>query len=102
MSDLQIIFRSYKGDFLQTVVKKWFRDKDTGILDNGGGPDIMVSKADLVGCQFLKVGVSVEFECHHEKQGLIAKMVRLSGQKTPKGQNNGKQSPNNFRFGVMT
>jgi cold shock CspA family protein len=87
---------------LQTVVKKWFRDRDSGILDNGGGPDIVVSKADLVGCQFLKVGVTVDFECHQEKQGLIAKMVRLSSHKTPKGQNNGKQSAKDFRFGVMT
>ena len=27
---------------MQTTVKKWYRDKDSGFLDNGGGPDIMV------------------------------------------------------------
>ncbi len=56
---------------LQTVVKKWSRDKDSGFLDNGGGPDIMVRKADLVNCQFLKVGVTVEFECHLDTNGVL-------------------------------
>jgi len=87
---------------LQTLVKKWFRDKESGFLDNGGGPDILVRKADLVGCQFLKVGVSVEFECHQDKQGLIAKKVKLSGQKNSKGHKNGNQNTKEFRFGVMT
>jgi len=87
---------------LQTVVKKWFRDKDSGFLDNGGGPDIMVRKADLVNCQFLKVGATVEFECHTDKQGLIAKKVKLSHQKKPSGQQNGKRSTKEFRPGVMT
>lgn len=87
---------------MQTVVKKWFRDKDSGFLDNGAGPDIMVRKSDLVDCQFLKVGATVEFECHQDKQGLIAKLVKLSNQKKLNGQNNGKQSPKVFRFGVMT
>jgi cold shock CspA family protein len=66
---------------LQTVVKKWFRDKDYGFLDNGGGQDIMVRKAALVNCQYLKVGATVEFECHTDKQGLIAKNVKLTHQK---------------------
>jgi len=87
---------------LQTVVKKWFRDKDSGFLDNSGGPDIMVHKADLVDCQFLKVGATVEFECHPDKQGLIAKKVKLSNQKKLNGQNNGKKSTKAFHFGVMT
>lgn len=87
---------------MQTVVKKWFRDKDSGFLDNGGAPDIMVSKADLVNCQFLKVGETVEFECHQEKQGLVAKKVKLSNQKKANGQNNGSRSTKPFRFGVMT
>lgn len=90
------------GGFLQTVVKKWFRDKDSGFLDNLGGPDIMVRKADLVDCQFLKVGVSVEFECHIEKQGLVAKKVRLANQKNSGGQKNGNRGTKEFRFGVMT
>jgi cold shock CspA family protein len=85
---------------LQTVVKKWFRDKDTGFLENGGGPDILVRKADLVGCQFLKVGTSVEFECHRDNQGLIAKKVKISSQKNFKDQNN--KNKKEFRFGVMT
>jgi len=97
---------------LQTVVKKWFRDKDSGFLDNGGGPDIMVRKAELVNCQFLKVGATVEFflkvgatvefECHTGKQGLIAKNVKLSHQKGSNSPHKGNRSPKSFRFGVMT
>ena len=83
-------------------MKKWFRDKDFGFLENGNGPDIKVRKADLVNCQFLKVGVTVEFECHLDKQGLIGKKVKLLGQrksnKPKKGNTGGKKSP----FGVMT
>ncbi len=62
----------------------------------------MVRKADLVDCQFLKVGVTVEFECHIEKQGLIAKKVRLAKQRNPDGKKGGGQSSKPFRFGVMT
>ena len=87
---------------MQTIVKKWFRDKDFGFLDNGGGPDIKVRKADLVNCKFLKVGVTVEYECHPDKQGLIAKKVKLSHQKKLKGQHNGNQGIKEFRPGVMT
>jgi cold shock CspA family protein len=89
---------------LQTVVKKWFREKDTGFLDNGSGPDIMVNKEDLVNCQFLKVGVNVEFECHTDKRGLIAKKVKLLPQNKANGQGQGrdKRAAKPFRFGVMT
>jgi cold shock CspA family protein len=87
---------------LQTVVKKWFRDKDSGFLANGGGPDIMVCKADLVNCQFLKVGAIVEFECHAEKSRLIAKKVKLLPQKKSHGQGNGKRGTQEYRPGVMT
>ena len=89
---------------MQTVVKKWFRDKDSGFLDNGGGTDIMVSKGDLVNCQFLKVGASVEFECHIGPQGLVARKVKLLPQKKPNGQGQGrdKRAAKPFRFGVMT
>jgi cold shock CspA family protein len=87
---------------MQTIVKKWFRDKDSGFLDNGNGPDIIVRKADLVDCQFLKVGATVEFECHPDNQGLIAKKVQLSNQRKTNGQNNGKKSTKVFHFGVMT
>ena len=87
---------------MQTVVKKWFRDKDSGFLDNGGGPDIMVRKAELVNCQFLKVGAIVEFECHTGKQGLIAKNVKLSHQKGSNSPHKENRSPKAFRFGVMT
>ncbi len=93
---------------LKTVVKKWFRDKDTGFLDNGNGVDIMVSKADLVNCEFLKVGVTVEFECHADKQGLIAKKVKLLPQKKSNNKNNnnnrnkGKRTTKEFRPGVMS
>jgi len=84
---------------LQTVVKKWFRDKNSGFLDNGSGSDILVRKEDLVGCAFLKVGAVVEFECHVTKQGLIAKKVSLSHQKKF---NNVNKTTKEFRFGVMT
>ena len=87
---------------MQTKVKKWFRDKDFGILDNGSGPDIKVHKIDLVNCHFLKKGVTVEFECHLDKQGLIGKKVKLLGRnklnKPKKGNPGGKKFP----FGVMT
>jgi len=87
---------------LQTVVKKWFRDKASGLLENGSGPDIIVRKTELVNCQFLKVGATVQFECHLDKQGLVAKRVKLLGQNkvnNPKNKNSGvKKSP----FGVMT
>ncbi len=88
---------------LQTVVKKWFRDKNSGFLDNGNGPDIMVSKPDLVNCEYLKVGVTVEFECHPDKRGLIAKKVKLLQENKSKGKNNqGKRKAKEFRPGVMT
>ena len=84
---------------MQTVVKKWFQDKESGFLDNGGGADIMVRKADLVNCQFLKVGATVEFECHTGKRGLIAKKVKLSNQKQAQHVNRDKKP---YRPGVMT
>ena len=90
---------------LQTIVKKWLRDKNTGFLDNGNGPDIVVDKADLVNCEFLKVGASVEFECHTDKRGLIAKNVKLLPQNKSNSKNNnnkGKRNAKEFRFGVMT
>ena len=88
---------------LQTIVKKWFRDKNSGFLDNGSGPDIMVTKQDLVNCEFLKVGVTVEFECHSDKRGLIAKKVKLLHQNRSNGQNNrGGHNAKEFRPGVMT
>ena len=60
---------------MQTVVKKWFQDKGYGFLENGTGPDIMVRKNELIKCSFLKVGSIVEFECHSDDRGLIAKKV---------------------------
>ena len=87
---------------MQTVVKKWFRDKDYGFLDNGSGPDIKVGKADLLNCQFLKVGVSVEFECHTSKQGLVAKKVKLAQQNKSNGQRGNRHGSGEFRPGVMT
>lgn len=87
---------------MQTIVKKWFREKDFGFLDNGSGSDIMVCKADLVNCQYLKVGSTVEFECHTDKQGLIARKVSLSRAGSQKSNHNGKQNAKPFRFGVMT
>ena len=84
---------------MQTVVKKWFQDKGFGFLENGKGPDIMVRKADLIKCSYLKVGSTVEFECHADNKGLIAKKVSLSRKK------NNNQSGRDTRknpFGVMT
>jgi hypothetical protein len=62
----------------------------------------MVRKADLVNCKFLRVGVTVEFECHPDKQGLIAKKVKLSHQKQSNNRHNGNQGTKEFRPGVMT
>lgn len=87
---------------MQTVVKKWFRDKDFGFLENGNGPDIMVRKADLVNCQFLKIGVAVEFECHIEKRGLTAKRVKILGQHILKNSTNRNPRGKKFPYGVMT
>ena len=88
---------------LKTTVKKWLRDKNSGFLDNGNGPDIMVDKTDLVNCEFLKVGVMVEFECHADKRGLIAKNVKLLPQNKSNSKNNkGKRNTKEFRPGVMT
>ncbi|WP_309149070.1 MULTISPECIES: hypothetical protein [Dasania] len=69
----------------------------------------MVRKADLLNCQFLKVGVQVEFECHPSKTGLTAKKVKLKkagGGKQGGNGNNGHGNDNRgnkqpFRFGVM-
>lgn len=87
---------------MQTVVKKWFKEKEYGFLDNGSGPDIMVRKADLIKCQYLKVGSTVEFECHPENRGLIAKKVKLSRQRNEKQRPGGNRNARNHPFGVMT
>ena len=87
---------------MQTQVKKWFRDKDSGFLDNGNAQDIIVRKADLVNCQFLKVGVTVEFECHTDNKRLVAKNVKLSYQQKSNKHHNGYRSTTEFRPGVMT
>ncbi len=88
---------------MQTVVKKWFREKDFGFLENGSGPDIMVRKVDLLNCQFLKEGASVEFECHPDKRGLIARHVKLVQQSNNKQRsNNGVKQNKPHYFGVMT
>lgn len=89
---------------MQAVVKKWLREKEYGFLDNGSGPDIMIRKADLVRCQFLKAGTTVEFECHPDKGGLIAKNVRLIRQNAGgQGSNGNRNKSDKPRFiGVMT
>ena len=87
---------------MKAVVKKWIREKGYGFLDNGTGPDVAVRKADLVNCQYLKVGSTVEFECHPDNRGLIAKKVRLTRQRNEKQQPNGNRSARNHPFGVMT
>ncbi|MDH3326611.1 MAG: cold shock domain-containing protein [Gammaproteobacteria bacterium] len=62
---------------MKATVKKWFRDKEYGIIENGSGPEIVVRKVDLIRCQYLKVGAEVEFECHLDDKKLIAKKVTL-------------------------
>ena len=87
---------------MQTVVKKWFREKEYGYLDNGSGPDIMVRKSDLVKCQYLKTGITVEFECHSNEQGLMAKKVCISYPNKQNSHNNGPRNIKTHKFGVMT
>lgn len=89
---------------MQTLVKKWFQDKGYGFLENGEGSDIMVRKAELIKCSYLKVRSIVEFECHIDDQGLIAKKVSLLPKKT-KIQNKKMKKQRGSRthpFGVMT
>ena len=89
---------------MQAVVKKWLKDKEYGFLDNGSGPDIMIRKSDLVRCQYLKAGTTVEFECHFVKEGLIAKNVRLIRQSTGgQGSNSRRNKSDGSKFiGVMS
>ena len=89
---------------MQAVVKKWFREKEYGFLDNGSGPDIMIRKSDLVRCQFLKAGTTVEFECHPDKGALIAKNVKLIRQNSGgQGSNGNRNKSNKPKFiGVMS
>ena len=85
---------------MQTLVKKWFKDKGYGFLQNGSGPDIMVRKTELVNCTYLKVNSIVEFECFIENQGLIAKKVSLSHKKN--NLQNSARGSRTYPFGVMT
>lgn len=64
---------------MKTTVKKWFNDKGFGFLHNGSesAPDIMVHSSELKNCTYLKPGRTVEFECHFNEKGLIAKNVHL-------------------------
>jgi len=72
---------------MQTTVKRWFTDKGYGFLHNGGdAPDIMVHANELKNCQYLRPGRTVEFECHTNSKGLVAKNVRLV-QDQPKAHN---------------
>ncbi len=99
---------------MQSVVKKWFKDKNFGFIENGAGPDILVRKPDLVNCAFLRVGATVEFECHPDKKGLVAKQVKLKreqqndrqggqgGGQGGQGGYGGNRSSGGHYFGVMT
>ena len=86
---------------MQAVIKKWFREKEYGFLDNGSGPDIMVRKADLVNCQYLKIGSSVKFECHIENRELVAKNVSLTKGLTRGLMKNVGRAAKPHYFGVM-
>lgn len=99
---MKIFLVNIKGESLQTSVKKWFQDKGFGFLDNGKGPDIMVRKADLIKCSYLKVGSNVEFECHSEAKGLVAKKVSLVRNNSNKNKQNGSRDNRKNPFGVMT
>ena len=92
---------NYGDCHLQAVIKKWFREKEYGFIDNGSGPDIMVRKADLVNCQYLKIGASVEFECHIDKQGLVAKKVKLTKSLNNNPKTNKTRTAKPHYFGVM-
>lgn len=89
---------------MQAVVKKWLKDKEYGFLDNGSGPDILIRKSDLVRCQYLKAGTTVEFECHPVKEGLIAKKVTLVRENNGgRGSNGSRNKSGGAKFiGVMT
>lgn len=89
---------------MQTLVKKWFQDKEYGFLENGTGPDIMVRKTELIKCSYLKVSSIVEFECHIDGQGLIAKKVSLLPKKRniQNKQMNKQRGSRTHPFGVMT
>jgi len=84
---------------LRTTVKKWFKDKEYGFLDNGTGPDVFVCKADLEKCHYLRVGVTVEFDCHLNDKGLVAKHVKLVRDNPQPAQ---RRAHNEGVFGVMT
>lgn len=64
---------------MQTTVKNWFSQKGYGFLNNGSenAPDIIVYASELRNCTFLKPGRIVEFECHFNERGLVAKNVKL-------------------------
>ena len=79
-------------------MKKWVKSEGYGFIDNGGGPDILVRKNDLLKCQFLRVGVSVAFECHVNNGKLVAKKVSLVQSHNTRQSNNNRQ---NYPFGVM-
>jgi len=87
---------------LQTIVKKWLRGKNYGFLENGSGPDIMVRKEDLIKCQYLKVGATVEFECHLDNRNLIARKVKLARQNIARQKPNSNRGTKKHYFGVMT
>ena len=86
---------------MQAVIKKWFREKEYGFLDNGSGPDIMVRKADLVNWQYLKIGSAVEFEWHIDNRGLVAKSVSLTKPLNKNPKTNVGRSAKSHYFGVM-
>ena len=88
---------------MQAMVKSWSQDKNYGFLDNGSGPDILVLKSELIGCHYLKGGAQVEFDCHLDKNNLIARKVKLLRKKVEKRQkNDGKRNVKRSPFGVMT
>ncbi|QEY16033.1 cold shock domain-containing protein [Cellvibrio sp. KY-GH-1] len=64
---------------MRTTVKNWFSEKGYGFLNNGSenAPDIMVHVSELRNCEYLKTGRTVEFECHINQRGLVAKNVKL-------------------------
>ena len=88
---------------MQSLVKKWFSAKGYGFLDNGEGPDILVLKSDLIGSQYLKTGVHVEFECHVDQKNLRAKKVKMLRRKIAHHRKNtGNYKSKKSPFGVMT
>lgn len=62
---------------MQGKIKKWFKDREYGFIENGSSPDIIVRKESLVKKHPIKPGSLVSFEVTIENNKLLAKKVSL-------------------------